>query len=162
MNCLLYNDYAISQKYHCNGNLEFITSFIISLFSNIFTIILFYFIKYLTNFPNIIEIIVKEIKNVKEYLSIIMKLLKIIKIKFRILLILEILLGLFMVYYLFIFSTINSKSINSFLLNYLYSQLESLFYSLCISVVIAFIRKIGLCCHSKRLYIISTYFNEKF
>ena len=149
MNCLLYNDYAVSQKYHCNGNLEFITSFIISLLSNIFSFILFYFINYLSNFSDIIDMIIREIKRTKEYLSVIIKLFRIMKIKFYFLLILEIILGLFMVYYLFVFSVINSKSINSFLLNYLYSQIESLFYSFCINMVIAFIRRISLCYHSK-------------
>jgi hypothetical protein len=64
MNCLLYNDYAISQKYHKNGTLDFITSLIISLLSNIFTSILIYFINFLTNYPNFIEAIIKEIKKV--------------------------------------------------------------------------------------------------
>ena len=145
MNCLLYNDYAVSQKYHCNGNLEFITSFIISLLSNIFSFIILYIIQYLTNYTGFIEIIIKEIKKVKEYFTILVKFMKVMKIKF---------------YFLFIFSTINSKSINSFLLNYLYSQLESLFYSFCISIVVSILRRISLCCQWKRLYLISTYFNE--
>ena len=160
MNCLLYNDYAISQKYHCNGNLEFVTSLIMSLLSNILSFILFYFIKYLTNFSDIIGVIIKEFKNIKQYLYIIIKLFRVMNVKFHILLILEIILGFFMVYYLFVFSTINAKSINSFLLNYLYSQLESLIYSFAISLLISIIRSISLCCHSKRMYIISTYFNE--
>ena len=146
MNCLLYNDYAVSQKYHCNGNLQFITSFIISLLSNIFSFIILFFVKFLTIFSDVI--IIKEIKSIKEYL---IKLLKIMKIQFFILLFLQIVFGLFMVYYLFVFSIINSKSINNFLLNYLYSQIESLLYSFCISIVISFIRKISLC----------TYFNAK-
>jgi hypothetical protein len=160
MNCLLYNDYAVSQKYHCNGNLEFITSFIISSLSNIFSFVILYLIKYLTNYSAFIEVIIKEIKKVKDYFTIIVKFMKVLKIKTYFLLLLELLLGLFMVYYLFIFSTINSKSINSFLLNYLYSQLESLFYSFCISIFIAILRRISLSCHSKKLYLTSLYFNE--
>ena len=83
-------------------------------------------------------------------------------VKFHILLILEIILGFFMVYYLFVFSTINAKSINSFLLNYLYSQIESLIFSACISIIISLFRRISLCFHLKRLYIISMYINEHF
>ena len=162
MNCLLYNDYAVSQKYHCNGNLEFITSFIISLLSNIFSFILSYFINYLGNFSDIIDMIIREIKRTKEYLLVIIKLFRIMKIKYYFLLILEIILGLFMVYYLFVFSAINSKSINSFLLNYLYSQIESLIYSVCISIIISLLRRISLLFQLKRLYIISMYINEHF
>ena len=114
----------------------------------------------MTNYSEFIELIIKEIKKEKEYFTIIVKFMKIMKIKIYFLFFLEIFLGLFTVYYLFIFSTINSKSINSFLLNYLYSQIESLFYSLCISIVVAIIRRISLCCQSKRLYLMSVYFNE--
>ena len=84
MNCLLYNDYAVSQKYHCNGNLQFITYFTISSLSNIFSFIILFFVKYLTIFSDVI--IIKEIKNIKESISILIKLLKIMKIQFLILL----------------------------------------------------------------------------
>jgi hypothetical protein len=160
MNCLLYNDYAISQKYHCNGQLEFITSFIMSTLSNIFTFMITYVIEYLTNFSSIVEIIIEEIKNIKEYLTIIVRLYKIMRIKFICLFIIEIILGLFMVYYITIFSIINSKSINSFLLNYLYSQLESLLMAFGISLLVTILRKISLSCKAKRLYLASLYFNE--
>jgi hypothetical protein len=160
MNCLLYNDYAISQKYHCNGQLEFITSFIMSTLSNIFTFMITYVIEYLTNFSSIVEIIIEEIKNIKDYLTIIVRLYKIMRIKFICLFIIEIILGLFMVYYITIFSIVNSKSINSFLLNYLYSQLESLLMAFAISLLVTILRKISLSCKAKRLYLASLYFNE--
>ena len=162
LNCLFYNDYAISQKYHCNGHLEFITSLIMSLLSNIFTYILTYLISYLTNYPSIIDAILKEVKNIKTYNYITKQLRKVMITKFESLLIIEILLGLFMVYYLFIFNVINSKSINSFLLNYLYSQLESLLYALSLSLIVSLLRKISLLYNTKRLYIISSYINEHF
>ena len=142
--------------------MEFITSLVISFLSNIFTCILFYIIEYLVNFTYIIDSIIKEVKNVKDYLSILIKLFKIMNIKLMFLLILEIVFGLFMVYYIFIFSSINSKSINSFLLNYLLSQLESLIYSFGLSLIISILRKISLIFHIKRLYIISIYLNEHF
>ena len=142
--------------------MEFITSLVISFLSNIFTCILFYIIEYLVNFTYIIDSIIKEVKNVKDYLSILIKLFKIMNIKLMFLLILEIVFGLFMVHYIFIFSSINSKSINSFLLNYLLSQLESLIYSFGLSLIISILRKISLIFHIKRLYIISIYLNEHF
>ena len=162
MNCILYNDYAVSQKYHNNGQLEFITSLIISIISNIFTSMIIYFINLLTNFPSYIENIIKEIKNPKEYFYIISKLFVLIEFKFCFIIVIEILFGLFMIYYLFIFNVINSNSINSFLLNYLYSQLDSIFYSFCLCLFISILRKISLIFKIKRLYIISNYFNEHF
>ena len=162
MNCLLYNDYALSQKYHCNGELKFITSLIITLVAKILSFIILYFIEFLTNFPSYIEAIINEIKDVDDYLHILIKYFKIIKIKISALFIVETILGLFMVYYISIFSAIYSYSINSFLLNYLFSQLESLLYSICLSIIIAFMRRISLLCHYHKLYVISSYFNEHF
>jgi len=160
MNSILYNDYAVSQKYHNNGTLEFVTSLIISLFSNILTSFVMFFINYLVNYHEFIDSIIKEIKRINIYFNIIVKLFKIITIKYIFLFVVEILIGLFMVYYLFIFGVITSKSINSFLLNYLLSQLDSLVYSLAISLIISLIRKISLLYRYKRLYVISLYFNE--
>ena len=160
MNSILYNDYAVSQKYHNNGTLNFVTSFIISLFSNILTNLVMIFLKYLVNFPEIIDAIIKEIKRINIYFNIIIKLFKLITIKYIILFVTEILLGLFMVYYLFIFGVVTSKSINSFLLNYLLSQVDSLVYSIVISFIISLVRKISLLYRNKRLYVISRYFND--
>ena len=160
MNCLLYNDYAISQKYHKNGTLDFITSLIISLLSNIFTSILIYFINFLTNYPNFIEAIIKEIKKEYHYFNIILKLFMVIKCKFFFLFCLEILLGLFIIYYLIVFSIINSKSINSFLYNFGLSQIDSLIYSICVSFIISILKRISLLFNNQRLYLISEYFND--
>ena len=160
MNCLLYNDYAVSQKYHNNGTLEFITSLIISLLSNIFTSILIHFINFLTNYPNFLEAIIKEIKNVYNYFNIIRKLFKVITFKFIFLFIFEAILGLFIIYYLSIFSIINSKSINSFLYNFGISQIDSLIYSICVAFIVSVLKRISFLCNYKRLYIISEYFND--
>ena len=160
MNCLLYNDYAVSQKYHNNGTLEFITSLIISLLSNIFTSILIHFKNFLTNYPNFLEAIIKEIKNVYNYFNIIRKLFKVITFKFIFLFIFEALLGLFIIYYLSIFSIINSKSINSFLYNFGISQIDSLIYSICVAFIVSVLKRISFLCNYKRLYIISEYFND--
>jgi hypothetical protein len=162
MNCVLYNDYALSQKYHCNGELEFITSLIISLVANVFSFIILYCIEFLTNFPALIEAIINEIKDVDDYLRMLVKFFKIIKVKIIALFIVETIFGLFMVYYITIFSAIYSNSINSFLLNYIFSQLESLLYSVCLSIIIAFMRRISLLCHYHKLYVISLYFNQHF
>jgi hypothetical protein len=162
MNCLLYNDYAISQKYHCSGKLKFITSLAISLLSKCFSSILTYFIDKLTDYPSFVDTIIKEFKTTKNYLYITAKLMRYMEFKIHSLLILELLLGLFMLYYTFIFNTIYSQSINSFLLNFLYSQFESILYSLCISLIISALRKISLSLKNKNFYVISMYIYEHF
>jgi hypothetical protein len=162
MNCLLYNDYAVSQKYHCNGHLKVITSLLISLLSNCLSSLLTHYIDNLTDYPSSVETIIKEFKTTNNYLYITSKLMRYMTFQFHSLLILELFLGLFMIYYIFIFNTIYSKSMGSFLVNFLVSQFESLFYSLCISLIISFLRKISLLLKNHKIYIISVYIDEHF
>ena len=44
LNCFLYSDDVVSEKYHNDGKLEFATSFVLSLMSNIFSVIIVYII----------------------------------------------------------------------------------------------------------------------
>ena len=162
MNCLLYNDYAVSQKYHCNGHLKVITSLVISLISNCLCSLLTHYIDKLTDYPSSVETIIKEFKTTNNYLYITTKLMRYMTFQFHSLLILELVLGLFMIYYIFIFNTIYSKSMGSFLVNFLVSQFESVFYSLCISFIISFLRKISLLLKNHKIYVISVYIDEHF
>jgi hypothetical protein len=162
MNCLLYNDYAISQKYHNNGTLEYITSIVISLLSNIISSFILFFIEKLGNYSMYVETILKNNNNNNLYLNSISKFFKIVRFKFILLILSEILLSIFMTYYLFLFGVINSYSINSFILNYGLGLIESILYSICLCLIISFIRKISLIYDWKRLYIISKYIDEHF
>ena len=162
LNSLLYNEFTISQKYHNNGHLKLITSLIIALLSNLINSIIFRVISLLVNYPNLVEGIINEIKEEQQYIYMVRKIFRIMTFKFIMLLVFELLSGIFMIYYLFIFGAIYSKSIYSFFLNYLYSQLESLLYSFCISLLICTLRKISINYDIKRFYIISQYLNEYF
>lgn len=162
MNSLLFNDYAVSQKYHNNGALDAITSLLISILSNIFTSIISYILKKLTNYPFTVGVIIKEIKNPTNYLSVTSRVLLLIKSKILILLVLEIIFGLFMIYYIFIFCVIYSKTVVSFLFNYMLSQIEGLIYSICLSVLISLLRRISIVYKIKKFYITSMYINDHF
>ena len=133
-----------------------------SVLSNIFTGIISYVLEKLVNYPPIISKIIDEVKDRNNYLIIINKISGIIKFKIVLLLIIEILFGLFMIYYLFIFSVIYSNTVISFLLNYLLSQLESLIYSSCLCFVISLLRRISIISQVKRIYAISMFFNDNF
>ena len=45
-NALLYSDEVVSNKYHNNGQLDFIVTIVLSLLSNVITSIICYFIQY--------------------------------------------------------------------------------------------------------------------
>ena len=160
MNCLLYSDYSISQKYHNNGTIKLITSITMALFSNIISFVLFFFINKLATYTPCVESIILNFNNKSQLIKSALKLFRIIEYKFIALLIIEILLGLFISYYLFIFGVIYSKTIISFLLNYILSQIESLSYSVGLCILASSMRKISLLYSWKRLYIISRYFIE--
>ena len=67
-NTLLYTDEVVSNKYHNNGELEFIVSLTLSLLSNIITSIIGYYSKYSKGIEERIELIM-ELKNREYYLK---------------------------------------------------------------------------------------------
>ena len=67
-----------------------------------------------------------------------------------------------MMIYILIFCQIYKKSQNSLLINYLLGLIESLAYSVGISLIICVLRFIGLKCKLKRIYRTSVYLDEKF
>ena len=84
------------------------------------------------------------------------------KYKFFALFVIEILLQLFMIYYLFIFNCLYTKSKISFLINFILSELEELIFSVGICIIITASRKIALAYGLKNLYNTSKFINNKF
>ena len=160
LNCFLYSDDVVSEKYHNEGKLEFVTSFVLSLLSNIFSAIIVYIIAKLTEFSEILEIIIRDVCDINHYYENIIKFKKIIKIKLTIFFIIQFLMNLFMLYYLSIFCIVFSKSQTSILLNYLYGILESLIISLGIALVITLIRYFGIKYKWEAIYNTSKYLYE--
>jgi hypothetical protein len=162
INALLYSDEIVSNKYHNNGQLDFVVSLVVTLLSNIITSIICFFI----NFSEIVEEkldLINEIKKRKYYyVKNIIKLFKYLKIKFIINNIIELIIIIFGFYYVIIFCAIYSKSIKSLLFNYLTSLLEDIIKSLIIAVIITICRRIGISCLNKYFYNTSKYINSKF
>ena len=70
MNALLYSDDVVSQKYHNNGKLNFITSVTLSLISNIISNMFLWMIKRLTSYHEYFLSMTKEIKRKEIYILI--------------------------------------------------------------------------------------------
>ena len=162
LNCFLYSDDVVSEKYHNDGKLEFVTSFILSLMSNIFSAIIVYIIGKLTEFFDILGIIIRDVSDINHYYENIKKFKKIMAIKLTIFFIIQYIMIIFMVYYLSVFCIVFSKSQTSILLNYLYGVIESLAISLGIALVITIIRYCGVKCKLESFYNSSKYFYETF
>ncbi len=149
MNCLLFNDYAISQKYHADGKLEFITTFIISTFSNLFSNILIYSMNNLKNYPELIQVSLDNVKSADRYEKMINKINKVLKARLIILFIGEVIYFSLMYYYLFIFCSLYQKSIIACMYDCGVSLIESIIIGFRISLILTELRKVGLCLKSK-------------
>ena len=80
-NTLLYSDEVISNKYHNNGELDFIVTLILSLLSNIKSSIICFYIKYSKGIEERFEFI-SEIKYHEHYIRNVNKYFRYLKIKF--------------------------------------------------------------------------------
>ena len=162
MNALLYSDDVVSQKYHNNGTLDFITSFSLSLASNIISSIIIWIIEKLTNYHEYLETLVKSVYNEKSFMYLFKKIYDCLKIKVLIYFILNFLISIFITYYLFIFCIIYKKSQISLLSNYFLGVGESLLKSFGISLISCIFRFISLKYQFKQLYRTSVYLNDLF
>ena len=162
MNALLYSDDVVSQKYHNNGKLEFITSLSLSLISNIVSSFGLSLIKKLANYNEYLLILIKDVQREQKFIFMFKKIYKYIKIKAFIYFKLCFILSISMTYYLIIFCHIYKKSQISLLTNYFLGIAESLLISFGIALIICFLRFISLHFKLKKLYRTSVYLNGLF
>ena len=162
MNALLYSDEVVSQKYHNNGKLDFITSVFLSLASNIISSIFLWIIKILCTYNGYLILMVKEIKNKDEFQLVFKRILKIVKIKTFLYHLFSFIISVGISNYLYIFCEIYKKSQISLFINYVIGIFESLILSFGISIIISIFRFSGLKCKIKNIYRTSVYLNNKF
>ena len=117
MNALLYTDDIVSEKQHNDGRLEEITSFFVSLASNIITYIVVNIIKITTSYNEYLKQLAVEIKH--DYLLQINveKVFKLVKLKAFLYYIISLFITIVAIYYLYIFCAIYKMSQNSLLIN---------------------------------------------
>ena len=157
MNCILYTDDVVSEKYHNNGELSMITSLSLSLMSNIISSFIVFIVSKLTNYCEIIEAIIKNVKIRKNYVENIVRLFKYIKVRLGLFYILQLLFLLFMTYYLFIFCAIYHKTQGSVMINYIIGACTSLAVSVGLTIIISLLRVLSIKFHSAFLFNISKY-----
>ena len=162
MNCFLYSDDIVSEKYHNNGSLSWFTSFSLSIISNIISSIITSIISNLTDYSEIFESIIKYVKIKRKYFENIIRFLKYIKIRLTIFYIIEIIFIIVMTYYLFIFSMVYHHSQISIIINYIIGVFTSLAFSVGITLIISILRVISIKYHSSNLYNTSKYLYRKF
>ena len=162
LNCFFYADEVVSQKYHNNGNLTFATSFALSLVSNIIGAIIVFIIAKLTEYDELLEIMVNDICYITHYYTNIMKFKKIVKIKLTLFFIIQFILNVLMLYYLTIFFIVYSHSQTSIMINYLIGVAQSLGKSLGITICIVILRILSIKYKWEPIYNTSRYFHTTF
>mgnify|MGYP002623862319 CR=1 FL=1 len=162
LNCFLYTDDVVSEKYHNNGQLEFITSLSLSFMSNIFSGIIVFIIAKLTQFSEFLELIKNEVLDKSHYLINILRFKRITKLKMICFFVIQICFTILMVYYLTIFCIIYHRTQTSILINYLYGVLESFAISFGTAIIISIIRFIAIKYKFRYFYNTSKYIYDKF
>ena len=162
LNCFLYTDDAVSEKYHNNGHLETATSLLLSFMSNIFSSIICYIVETLSNYSDAFEIIINESYKKKTYYRNMIKFKKLLKIKVTFLFVVIFILCILMTYYISIFCTIYQTTQINIMINYLYGVLESVAISVGIALIITVLRYFSIKYKKRDLYYTSRFLYQKF
>ena len=159
---MLYSDDVVSEKYNNNGEISFITYLTLSLISNIVSTIIIYIISKLANHPDLIELILKNVKDKNFYLMNILRAFKYIRVKLAFFFVFELILGLLMAYYMFIFCAVFHESQGSIMYNYFIGICLSLAKSVGLTIIISTMRYLSIKHKKVILFNTSKYLYENY
>ena len=162
LNCFLYTEDVVSEKYNNDGSIGFFTSLSLSFMSNIFSGILTYIVGKLADYTDAFELLIKEAIKKKYYLLNVIKFKKYLAIKLTGFYIIQTIINLGMCYYLMIFCTVYHKTQGSIMLNYFIGIAESMAISFGLTIITSLIRYFSLKYKWRNLYYTSNYFFEHF
>ena len=162
LNCLLYTDNVVSQKYNNHGSIKFLTSLSLSFMSNIFAGIISFIVSKLSNYTEKIEYIIKNVVFRREYYLNIIKFKKYVIIKLTLFYFMQLTINICMFYYLTIFCTVYHKAQGSIMMNYALGIIESMIISFGLTIIISLLRYLSLIYKWKYFYNTSKYLFENF
>ena len=162
LNCILYSEDVVSEKYNNNGSIKFFTSLSLSFISNIISAIISNIVGSLADYGEFIELIIKDAIDKNQYFYNISKFKKYLALKLSGFYLIQTILNALMCYYLVIFCTIYNNTQISILINYIVGVIQSLIYSLVLSLLISLVRFISIKYKWKEMYNTSKFLFEKF
>ena len=162
LNCILYTDDVVSEKYKNNGSIEFFSSLSLSFISNIIASLIAFIIGKLANYADVLEFIVKDSALQRDYLLNIVKFKKYLNIKMSGFFLVELIINFGMCYYLMIFCTIYHKTQGSIMKNYALGIAQSMIKSFGLSIIVSLMRYLSLTYRWKSFYNSSKYLFENF
>ena len=159
MNGLLFTDEVISQRYH-NDEISFLTTFFLTVLSNIASFISVFVISKWSNF-SVIDIIEENSNTFTKLLKLFGKVITFVKVKLYIYFIVVLILIPIYLYFLCIFCIVYHSSQWNWFSNSFVSVGLSVLYSLGNTFIITFFRFLGLYFKSEKTYNISLYLNRE-
>ena len=162
LNCLLYTDDVVSEKYNNNGSIGFFTSLSLSFMSNIFAGMIAYIIGKLADYADTFELMMKETIIKKQYFWTMVKFKKYLTLKMTGFYIIQTIINLCMCYYLMIFCTVYHKTQGSIMINYLLGIAESMAISFGLAIITSLFRFFSLQYKWRSIYYTSKFFFEHF
>ena len=162
LNCILYTEDVISEKYNNNGSIKFFTTLSLSFMSNIISSIIAFVISKLADYIDLFEYVLKDFNNKSKYFLSIIKFKKILCIKLTSFFFIQAIFNLMMCYYLMIFCTVYHKTQGSIMINYITGIAESMAISLGLAIITSLMRYLSIKYRWKSIYYTSKYFFENF
>ena len=155
LNALFYTDDYISDAYHNNGVLDFVSGLPKSIYSVLVTLIISNLLKMLSNSKNELKKLIKEKSKDKEYIDLINVKLKKLRNKLIIYFILVFLLGIFFLYYVSSFCAVYRYSQKYWFFGCLESFGMDTLIAIIICIIVAFFRFIAIKKKKKIFFILS-------
>ena len=160
MNSVLFSDDVVSDNYHNEGNMSFLTSMLLSILSNLISAIISFIFVYLSKYALYFEAVDEEKLNDVDYIVICSKILHYMKRKLTVYFIISFLFILAFWYYVTLFCIIYHNNQVNWIIDCITGIVMSLLYTLGISTLVSTIRLISLQTNSVFLYNISNYLNK--
>ena len=152
MNGLLFSDNIIHEKYENKGNLNKLTTIILSILSTIFSVIILNILKKYLTYPQIIKLIKKHVQEDRCYKIYYFKLKSLLKKSAILYGIITNIFSLFIVYYLVLFGAIYTGSQLPLIINYLIGLIETIGVYIIISFILSLLRYISIRFHNENLF----------
>ena len=162
LNCILYTEDVISEKYNNNGSIKFFTTLSLSFISNIVSSIIAFVVSKLSDYVEILESIFKNEMDKRKYFLSVLTFKKVLCFKLTFFFIIQTVINLAMCYYLMIFCTIYHKTQGSIMINYITGIAESMAISLGLAIITSLLRYLSLKYKWKNIYYTSKFFFENF
>ena len=162
LNCILYTEDVISEKYNNNGSIKFFTTLSLSFMSNIISSIIAFFISKLAEYVEFLENIINEVNDKPYYFLNILRFKKLLSINLGTFFFVQFVINIGMCYYLMIFCTVYHKTQGSIMINYITGFIESFIISFALPLITSLMRIISIRYKFKYIYYTSKYFFENF